>query len=151
MINRIELENMIAYEQTQHIGQSREALQMAESTPSERISRLAPSSKLERRRTAAHPSLYGANGASGLHPTQDTENAEGNAAADSKLLRKLAVGASIEFSGRRSTKRVLYVKSISGQGGVYFFHDDDTHDTILCLTAVRLSQYLREGFARILN
>jgi predicted component of type VI protein secretion system len=63
----------------------------------------------------------------------------------------LSVGTWIEFSGDRAAKRVLHLLSISKQGGVYFFGDDQTDETTLCVTATRLSERLQERSARILS
>lgn len=71
--------------------------------------------------------------------------------ADSGSHLALSVGAEIEFYTARATKRVLRLKSISGQGGVYFFRDQESSGTSLCLTAERLSQHLEERSARVMD
>jgi hypothetical protein len=43
------------------------------------------------------------------------------------------------------------LSSISGLGGVYFFHDQQSTGTSLCVTAERLSQYLQERTARVVS
>ncbi len=82
-----------------------------------------------------------------------TEEASVKAAIDADSHPKLAlsVGAEIEFFTARSTKRLLRLKSISGQGGVYFFRDQQSSGTSLCLTAERLSQHLEERSARVMG
>lgn len=62
----------------------------------------------------------------------------------------LHVGMSVEFLDKNAARRVLHLKSITGRGRVYCFGEDHHGHITFSVTAMRLSQRLREHSARVL-
>jgi len=68
----------------------------------------------------------------------------------SEHLQGLVVGKYVEFHSRRTTKRVMRLEWISGNGGAYLFRDQGSGDTLF-LTADRCIQCLLDHSAAILG
>jgi len=102
------------------------------------------------------PSGYGTsgkrvNGARAAHPSgtvPDAESAPATMGAKRESPENLNVGVSVRFTGEYATSRTLRLTWISRQGGVYFFRNEDTGET-LYLTSASLAARLHAGSASV--
>lgn len=77
----------------------------------------------------------------------DSAPDQGNTGSDRLL--SIRIGAWLEFTNERATKRAMRLKWKSSQGSVFLFQDHHSEDT-LYLTAARLDQRLRDGSVCVL-
>lgn len=85
-----------------------------------------------------------------IPPSADTSGHGTSQETGADSSEMLDVGMSVEFLGKNAATRVLHLKSITGRGRVYCFGEDQHGDITFSVTAMRLSQRLREHSARVL-
>jgi hypothetical protein len=152
MISRTGLDNLTAYDDIARTDYVQEAADGVAASPLRESHQLAANAvDVGDRSGVAHRCAKTVSSMQEVRTGTETDSIRRQANANRDFLRDLFVGAVVQLRSERQTRRVLQLKSISGQGGVYFFRDKNGSDTALCFTAARLSQCFREGSAMILN